>query len=169
MAEIKIHSITSLITNSSTTIFTYSENSEAKVRELFDLLIKDFGFLHSFDQMFSTVILFEDSSYYDRYLEMYNEEDEPDENDNRKKVIEQFSNSSERRYKLIEQLHTDVSMGLIPKPDWFTEAEEYDYENLDYSNPGTTLYINAKDEKYKPLADKLFNVIYSTTSEYCET
>jgi len=56
MIKIKLHSITDLITNSSTVIFTYSKGCVEPLKEMFAEIAKTFGITKSFDEMFDIVI-----------------------------------------------------------------------------------------------------------------
>jgi hypothetical protein len=104
---IKIHSIVDLITNSSTVIYTYSEDSGNHLKIMMEEIIKVFGINESFDNMFE--------------LDLKTEKNEEDEED-----------------------------------------EEYGGDDC---RPSTYLELTAKDEKYKDLASKIMNFLYSVDND----
>jgi hypothetical protein len=54
--KIPLHSITDLITNSSTTIYTYSDASEAAMRAMIDEFFKTFGIDKKCDDVFTLMV-----------------------------------------------------------------------------------------------------------------
>lgn len=123
MIKINLHSVTDLITNSSTVIFTYSEGSVQPLKDMINEILKTFNvhgdsFLKDMtcDDMFDVVIMCDDSDRYTNWLEQNDPEDWPegvDENTDISKLI------------------ADVESGKIAKPDWFEEVEESEdsYDN----------------------------------------
>jgi hypothetical protein len=146
--KIKLHSSVDLITNSSTVIFTYSEGSLPAIKELINEMLKVFDKKETFDDIFYAETFLEDDDYY---LES---SDYPQElkKGEWKQVIENFNN-----FKL------SILKGEIEKPQWMINVEE----NLlyDYYRRSTTLDLQAKDEKYSELANKLLKYLYSTYHE----
>jgi hypothetical protein len=130
-----IHSITDLITNSSTTIFTRSDDSLKACKDLIDEFLKTFGINKTCDDLFNLVVLFEDNWSYDYNLP---------------------ENVSKEQF---DKLYKDVKQGKEQKPDWFYDIEKSKDES------STTLFITAKEEKYKHIADKLEKFLYSTSSD----
>lgn len=134
---LNIHSQTSLITNSSTTIFTNSIGSDEAAKKLIDEFFKTFDLPYKCDDCFRIEVIYDDGFYYS-YLEHNNE-------------LEILN---------FDQLYNDICDGNIPKPDWFLEAEKESSEG--YSG---YLYISPKDDKYKNLAIKLKKFLYSWSAE----
>ena len=76
--KIKLHSVTDLITNSSTVIFTYSDGCVKPLKEMFNEILKTFGIEKTFDEMFDTVVLMDEVYHYEDYFsEKFEEEDLP--------------------------------------------------------------------------------------------
>ena len=148
MKKIAIHSVTDLITNSSTNIFTYSGGSEGALQSMINELFKVFGINKTCEEIFNTVVLCEDSEYYSEYISDLGEEypEGIDENTD------------------IEELYESVKAGKTPKPDWFVEAEESENSYHGYP-PSTMLYLSPKSEEYEKLADLVSNFLYSTGHE----
>jgi len=153
--KLKIHSIVDLITNSSTVIFTYSEDSLPALKRLVNEMLKSFDKVETFDDIFYADVFL---SYNDDYLDA---EVNFDEN-NQENYVSIFRDLSylEKCTKLSE-IKSQILKGEIEKPQWMTFAEEY---NGDYSHE-TTLEILPKDDKYLSLADKLISFLYSTDHE----
>jgi len=133
----KLHSITSIITNSSTTIFTYSENSEESARNLVNEIFETFNLPYKFDDVFKTVVLSEyPEEYYKSAPKKLTEED-------------------------VRKLYDSVLAGEIDKPTWFKKIEKGTADEA----PSTYLHIIPKDEKYKKLAKQMQEFLYSTYQE----
>ena len=143
MLKIPIHSTTDLITNSSTVIFTYSENSENAIVEMIDEVFKTFGVHKKCKDVFDTVVLSEKYQYTEEYVDEYS----PDE-----MTPEQ-----------ILQLYDDVKAGKVEKPEWFNEIESH--EDWSYYTPSTFLHLIPKKEEYKKLAELIKKFLYSPNHE----
>ena len=144
--KIPIHSITDLITNSSTVIFTYSSGSESALEEMINELFKTFNINKTCADVFDMVILCDGYNDYDEYLGKL------DELPKGTKDID------------IKELYNDVQSGKIPKPKWFNEAEAEE-TRCDYFTPDTYLYLNPKEKKYEKLAELVHKFLYSTNHE----
>ena len=153
MSKINIHSVASLITNSSTVIYTYSNNSEKEVKELFNQIMKDFDIPHTFDELFNTVVLLDELYYYDDYLKV------------QPKLMQDWPKDNQDRWEKMRQLYKNVSTFTLPKPDWFFEAEKNSRNEYSGYRYPTSLFIIPKDEKYKSTAERLLKFLYSTTHE----
>jgi len=144
---IKLHSITSIITNSSTVIYTYSDASGEAAKNMINEILKTLGVEgKTFDDFFTTVLLFRDSHLYYEYLE--------------NNTVEGIDENSD-----IGSLYEDVMAGILPKPTWFEEAEAKS-ENSEngYSYP-TTLYLVPKKPEYANMANLIKKFLYSTSHE----
>jgi hypothetical protein len=133
--KLKIHSGVDLITNSSTTIFTYSNGSVEPLKNLINEMLKVFGKTETFDDIFH-VELFCDEDYY---LD-HSGEEAPD------------------NYDELEKLKKSILRGEIEKPKWMKDIDE-DEET------STSIELGVKDDKYKELAEKLVEFLYSTDHE----
>ena len=143
--KIPIHSTTDLITNSSTTIFTYSESSEQAVVEMINELFASFGIDKTCGDVFYTVVLADKYDYEDRAIE---NEFAPE------------GMTSEEAGKLYDQ----VKNGEIEKPEWFNDVEEKE-NNWSYYTPSTYLHLIPKKEEYAKLANLIKKFLYSTNHE----
>ena len=145
--KIPIHSATDLITNSSTTIFTYSGGSAPAVKEMITEFFKTFGIQKTFDECFNCVVVAGDDYVYSEYLENLDGE-----------YPEGVDETTD-----IEQLVKDVQSGKIEKPEWFEEAEEA--ENYDNYPASTFLCLITKAPEFEKLAKLVKKFLYSTDHE----
>ena len=135
--SLPIHSTTDVITNSSTTIYTYSDRSVVACKEMINEILKTFDINLSCDDIFNIVCLLDNSDFYGYWLEKHNYEVDGN--------VYDFLN--------------DIISGKEEKPEWMEQAEQ---ARKDY---GTTLYISAKNEKYQKIAKLVKSFLYSTYSE----
>lgn len=136
--KIKVHSSVDLITNSSTVIFTYSEESLDAVKDLVNEMLKVFGKTETFNDIFYAEVFAGDEYIYT-------------DSENYSKEID------------LGQLMDDILSEKIEKPQWMKDVES-DTSVYDYT-PSTSLYLKAKDEKYSELANQLLKYLYSTDHE----
>ena len=149
--KIKMHSLIDLITNSSTEIFTYSEGSVEPMKEMINEILGTFGIKETCDDMFNTVVMCDNEYQYEEYITKLKDDEED--------LPKDYDESID-----IEQLVEDVKAGKVSKPKWFEEVEESENE-WDYLQPETYLYIIPKDEKYRVMAEKIRDFLYSTNHE----
>ncbi len=147
--KIPIHSVTDLITNSSTTIFTYSDGSVSAVRDMVNEFFQTFGITKKFDEVFDAVIACEESDQYSEYIGELDEEELP----------EGVTKETDAK-----KLFDDVVSGKIEKPKWFSDVENKE-DSWSYFTPSTTLYLIPKAPEYKELAKKIEGFLYSTEHE----
>jgi hypothetical protein len=141
--KIPIHSTTDLITNSSTTIFTYSSGSEVAVVEMIDEVFESFGIHKKCKDVFDTVVLADSYTYSDAKEDFIPEGVDPDK---------------------ISDIYEDVKSGKIEKPKWFEEIEDSE-DTWSYYTPSTYLHLIPKKEEYKKLAKLISKFLYSTDHE----
>lgn len=141
--KIKFHSSVDLITNSSTTIFTYSDGSITALKELINEMLKTFNLSYSFDDLF-----YADTFLAEEY-EYYEDSNFPEDQDNR---------------KYLDELKTKILKGEIEKPEWMVKLENTP-DKYSYHRRSTTLEIMPKDEKYEALAKQLYQYLYSTNHD----
>ena len=142
MIKLKIHSSVDVITNSSTVIFTY-QHSTTQAKELVAEIIK----------LSDTPDLTPDDVFY--FGEFCHEDVYNDYKENYEVDITREG---------VKNLIDSVLMGEIDKPDWMKEIEESE-NYYDYYSPDLYLHIKPKDDKYKPLADKLISFLNSPSHE----
>ena len=145
--KIKLHSITDLVTNSSTTIYTYSDQSLEAMRTLVDEFFKAFGIDKKCNDVFTLTLTFEDSYGYKSRLDY----------DNLPKELQGPSHL--KQSQAIDNILERVFNGEIEKPQWMLDIEN------DGFRPSTTLKIVAKHEKHAKLAELFHSFLYSTESE----
>ena len=154
--KVNLHSAVDVITNSSTTIFTYSGGCDEKAKELVDEFLKVLGSDKKSEDIFWMGVFLDNFDLFFDDLE----EDEDIDNPEFKKVFEM--GYSEQREWAEEQVQK-ILKGEIERPEWMKEAE--DHENYDGFTPQTTFYILAKEEKYNDLAKSISEFLYSTGHE----
>ena len=161
--KISIHSFTDLITNSSTTIFTYSDNSLEACREMIDEFFKALGVDKKCDDVFNLVVTM-DSYSYTEYMDDEEEDDEEDEDEDEDEGSEEEEEEEESvDEKSIAKTVKDVQEGKIAKPKWMVDAEDY-AKNTD-EPPETFLHISAKSPEFEKLAQLVSTFLYSTEQE----
>lgn len=139
--SIKIHSVTDLITNSSTVIYTYSEGSLQSVKDLVNVMFQTLNYDYTFDEVFHAVVL----CAYDRYLNS-------DSFNAHMESKEEFST-----------LWDKIMIGEAEVPAWMAQIRREANYNGCY--PDTNLYLTPKSERYQELSNKLLNFLYSTSHE----
>lgn len=150
----KIHSITDLITNSSTTIYTYSEGSDQALKDLMNEVLKLMGSDKTCDDIFNVVVLYE--NYYDYVNAMERNEDfipdgwDPEEIDLDEEV---------------EKVYHAVCSGSQIKPEWMINIERIYLEEYTEVKPPTSLFIVPKSPKYEDLGKKALKFLNSTHQE----
>ena len=169
MIKIPLHSITDKITNSSITIFTYSEGSIDACKELINEIFKTFGVDKKCDDVFILTLLAEDFEIYYEYFEDDDDEDEDDKNgseEDEKGLISEDELQQlnvDKREKYIESLIEDIYNGKVEKPKWMLKAEQKtNYYDL---SPSTSLYIVSKEPQFEKLAKLIKEFLYSTEHE----
>ena len=170
MITIQFHSITDIITNSSTTIFTYSGASVQACREMIDEIFNILDVDKKCDDVFRLTVL-ADNYTYEEYLENDDDDDDDededdDEDDDEDEDDDGDSSPVTTKEDLdIEKLMEDIKQGRTEKPDWMTDAEEAEDE-MGYT-PDTTLHIVAKEPEFEKLGKLVVKFLYSTTNEAC--
>ena len=149
MIKIKLHSVTDLITNSSTVIFTYSGGTIQPLKDMINEILKTFNIDKTCDELFDAVILNDDSDTYSEWIEECNNGKYP-------KGVDENTD--------IEKLWNDVLAGKVPKPDWFKEVEESEMR-CEYYTPSTFLYLIPKEEQYRKIGNLIKTFLYSTDHE----
>ena len=147
MIKINFHSVVNLITNSSTTIFTWQDDSLAIVKELVNEFIGVIG---------DSKVTFEDAFYAGVFADAYTYYEDEDEDDTSTRP--EFNS-----YEEVESLIEDILTGKIEKPEWMNRAEEK--ESYSYYEPNRYLYIKAKDAKYENIATLLKKFLNSPDHE----
>jgi hypothetical protein len=138
--KLVLHSITDLITNSSTTIYTYSADSIVACEEMIDEVFLSLGIDKKCKDVFIITSLASEDEY-ENYLGI-----------NEIKIKGKLKN-----------IIKNVISGKIEKPQWMIDAEQY--ENGSGFTPNTELHIVAKDPTFKKLAEKIVKFLYSTEQE----
>jgi len=171
MIIIPLHSITDKITNSSITIFTYSEGSIDACKELINEIFKTFGVDKKCDDVFILTLLAEDFEIYYEYFEDDDDDDEDEDDKNGSEEDEKGLISEDelqqlnvdKREEYIESLIEDIYNGKVEKPKWMLKAEQKtNYYDL---SPSTSLYIVSKEPQFEKLAKLIKEFLYSTAYE----
>jgi hypothetical protein len=136
MLKIKLHSQVDLITNSSTTIYTYSRGSVDAFKNVVNEMLSLFGQNKTCDDVFSIVVACE---LYEYIKWKRGEEEE------------------------IKKTWEDVINSRIEKPEWFSTVENNSDAYGFY--PDTYIYIVAKSPEYERIGKLLREFLYSTDHE----
>jgi hypothetical protein len=149
----KIHSTTSLITNSSTVIFTNHKSSIDPFKNLIDEILKLMGETKTCDELFEVSTLPYLDMVWDRAVDRVCDEEMEPWYDS--EAVEPLKED------LFQKFFNDVYEGKEEKPDWLKDCElggDYEYEQND-------LIIKAKDPKYQKLADLTLKFLHSPIHE----
>lgn len=146
--NIKLHSVTDLITNSSTTIYTFSEKSEVAFKLLVNEFLKTLGVNKTCDDVFTVAIT---PNGWDRHWDYARYDGDYD--------LKRWA--TDLGYDKFNGYMDDVFLNKLPKPDWLQEMED---EWGNSGPPGTVLKISAKSPEYETLAKLFTDFLYSTDS-----
>lgn len=163
MYQITLHSVVDVITNSSTTIYTYSEGSVKPAKELINEFFKMVGVNKTVDDVFYIGAI-EDAG---RMSEIISEKIAD------KSISEEYINHPEmvaysklegwpEREKFISEIFKDYVMDKREYPKWLSDNIWLGWSEME---PESMIHIIPKDEKYKELAEKLVKFLYSTQNE----
>ncbi len=150
--RINLHSMTDLITNSSTTIFTLHDNSVKPCKELVNEILALMGSDKTCDDIFKLSV----EADLDYAVDMVNDqlEDLLDEEEYKAlKIPDDYSKGRDRIRKILNEIRS----GQMEKPDWYDELVE---NNDDYQG-NRELVIEVKDPQFKKLAEKVIKFLSS--------
>lgn len=158
MIKLKIHSFVDVITNSSTTIYSYYSGSIKPVKEMIDAFLEAFKSSLKADDLFYFGVFCNLDTYEDYHNDLDDEEKDSD-----------FTALTELDYtetKLAwNKFILNIMKGDKVKPQWMTQAEE----KRDYSGyyPEDELYIVQKinTPEYTKLAQMIDRAISSPSHE----
>lgn len=149
---LNFHSFVDVITNSSTTIYTYSKSSIEPAKKLINSFVKLMGYSKTADEMFFIDCFPDFWEKWDDFIERTVENDFDEETESIKNM------DFHERKEYFEKLKYDIASGAKERPAWI------DYEPDDYYYPssGTNIYIYPKSKKFKEVAEALVTFLYST-------
>ena len=156
MFKLDIHSIVDVITNSSTTIYTYQDGIK-EAKELLQEILNIMGEKKGVDDLFSIGVFASDNDTYTEYLSDLDEDGEDEYPDNYP------SDDWKAQGKYIDALKENILSGAIKKPKWMEEAEEKE-NYMGYTNP-TSLHILPRDAKHVGLVEKMMAFLNSPYHE----
>lgn len=152
LIKINIHSVVDVITNSSTTIFTYCDGCIGPAKELINEFIKTFGGEDlkglTADDMFSFGIFCDRDIYVEKYDDSFLEdEDNP-------------FDGVDDHYEFVDDLIERILKGDFKKPNWMIDMEES--EDYDGYRSSSNIFIVSKDKKYNKIGKLLISFLHST-------
>lgn len=150
---IKIHSVVDVITNSSSVIYTYSDSAVKPLKELFTEIFKLLGEPQHVDDVFEIVAMPDGDVLYDHFVNFVEDLDPEWPFYERYKQISEMSPSSRQDSELVKLFAEKYKRRI--KEEWMDVGED----------SGTSLRIFVKDKKYKDLASKAIEFLYSTEHE----
>jgi len=155
MFEIKIHSAVDLITNSSTTIYTFHDGCIGPLKELINEMLSVLNHGEKFDDIMIAGVFLDSYRYIDTF---------EDHNEIGEFTYEECINiprGTLTPYDYVKAIIEDILHNRVDKPEWMTRVEEY---VRDDSYADSNLYIVTKDPIYQPLCDKLLRFLNSSES-----
>lgn len=140
---IRIHSLTDLITNSSTVIFTYHSNTIDSLKGLINEILDLIGESKRCDELFKMGVVCEDWDQYSEYLE---DPDFPE--------LKDMSNVD------LNKIISGIEQGNDPPP-WFERLNNEALQSENYLGymASQSIYLVPLDPKYKGLAQKIINFL----------
>lgn len=169
----KVHSYVDIITNSSTVIYTWSEGSVDRAKDLLRAVFDLFGEESvDIDKEFVFKVFTDEQEPSWYWLETYMKKNEiktpferPDvRGDEYKKYTENMKSFSDNLFSKAV-LNQEIPLwyeGYIKENTAEENEEDDDYG--DYS-PDTTLFIFTRNDKYKNIIEKMISFLYSTDHE----
>ena len=176
--RLKTHSVVDLITNSSTSIFTWYDGSGIACREMVNEFIKAFDIKDvTFDDIFSCDVFCESEVYLNYYEHMViNNNKVPKMSD--KELVDLLNDVIAGKtkkpqwmeempvidYEDVEQLIDDVLEGIKERPDWMILCEQQSGRDSGFRNQNDFV-IKVKDAKYLPLAQAIEEFLKTPESD----
>lgn len=154
MIRLKIHSVVDVITNSSTTIYSYYDGCVNPAKEMVNEFLKTMDSPLSFDDMFFIELFASDIYIYYEGGEHYIWENDGDD--------DPFKGIDDHR-KFLETLMDDIIEGKVVKPQWMVDCECYE-NDMGYT-PDTVICIKEKDPKYKNLGKLIKKFVESVDAD----
>lgn len=135
MITLKLHSVVDLITNSSTTIYTFYDSSVEPCKKMINAFLKTFGVEKTADDMF--------------YIAAFN----------------CVSDALEEEYGNTEDLNLEVVIKNYLEGDMtYVRAFNKEHEDGDYFKV-VNIYIIPKKEEYRELGNRIKSLLYSPGNE----
>lgn len=150
--RIKLHSMTDLITNSSTVIYTYSDASLGACRDMIDEVFRVLGVDKKCDDVF-TLFITSDVESYDIC------DTEPTDDTPKEFIDNDGQFIDDKVSELLDQIHN----GQTP-PEWLNKIVSKIDDRRDYPTENT-LIVKAKSPEFEKLADLIKAFLYSTSHE----
>ena len=142
-----------------TITFIYSSESVEAIKRLFTELRGVFGYtlIPEFDDMFYYGVFCKQNTYsnFNGWEKAQGEGIEVPE-----MLTSVCPTPSEREY-FVNRIIIEIIKGEIEKPEWMKYVEEEMSCNCCNAAPSTFLFLIPKDEKYRILADRLLDFLYS--------
>jgi hypothetical protein len=141
---LNLHSAVDVITNSSTTIYTYEWGCEGPAQDLIDEVLR----LQGSDKKWSDVVYMGVFCSVDDYIYRTQDWD----------VVPNAPESWNERRDWIESQIISVMKGEMDRPEWMSRVEDDDYGGDGYP-PKSRLTILVKDEQYADLAKYIKSLV----------
>lgn len=153
---IKIHSITDLITNSSTVIYTYSDDSPEACQKMIDAILGALGIQSTCADMFTVSVEMDRDSLSDSLSDM--DDDELPDGITRDRKNWRWASEA------VNSVLDRVASGEIEKPQWLISLESKLQDESEFA-PSTMMVISPKKPEFAPAAEAIRNFLYSTSHE----
>ena len=165
---LKLHSYVDVITNSSTTIYSYFDGSVNIAKEMVDCFLKSFKIDMSPDDMFYFGVA-NSIEAYTNFNEKFEWERSKNNEDYKNYYIKELDKLEKlkyaEKYDYIKNIIRDIITEKISKPQWMVDVDKL-YKDSNYATIGNVLYIIPKKDEYNDLANFILKFIYSP--EYIE-
>ena len=142
-----------------TITFVYSSESVEALKNLFTELRGVFGYtlIPEFDDMFYYRVFCKQNTYsnFNGWEKAQGEGIEVPE------MLTSVCPTPSEREDFVKRIINEIIKGEIEKPEWMQYVEEESVCNCCNAAPSTFLTLIPKDEKYRILADRLLDFLYS--------
>jgi len=161
MITIPIHSIVDLITNSSTTIFSY-QNSVNQAKELVQEMLNLSGITDkSPDDIFYYGVFCEEDRYLEHLDEIEDREDIDFPDVTAEYGTDEYKEQTKKQVDAFNNLKLSIMKGEVESPSWMNDAEVDD----DSWSPSSYLTLVPKEDKYEVFGTKIKSLLNSIDSD----
>lgn len=158
LIKFNVHSVVDVITNSSTTIYSYYDGCIGPAKEMIEAFAKAFGSDLKADDMFFIGVFADDNYIYteggDRGIWEDGEDDDP------------FKDISDNYYEFVDDIIEKVLKGEMDKPQWMLDCEGH--EDWNGLTPSTALHIIPKSPEFEAIGKAMMSFLNSTDEEACQ-
>lgn len=134
----------------------YSQPCIEAFEKLIDEISHTFGLIETIDDMFYYGVFCKSQNYANFYFDI-----KENYNFEIPKIISSCESNEKERIDYVKKLIGQIIRKEIKKPQWMKYVEMSVNSNEFHASPSTFLYIEAKEDKYSNLGERLTEFLYS--------